>query len=67
MLKNYAVYVLDTYGNHKLLWFSDRQDMVAEYSKFVHLIAQDKGIAQVFSFELCAGETREAWVKALGG
>lgn len=66
-MKDFAVFVRDNYWNTKLEWFDTRQDMVEAYNAYLHLIAQDKGIKEAYAFSLCAGETRESWIKSMGG
>lgn len=66
-MKNFAVHVEDEYGATRLIWFDTNHDMVNEYNRFLHLLAMDKGIRAVHAFSLCAGETRENWVKSMGG
>lgn len=65
-MKEFAVHVRDSYGATKLEWFDTRQEMVVAYNHYMHLIAMDKGIKEVAAFSLCAFESRENWVKAMG-
>jgi len=65
-MKEFAVHVRDGYGGVKLEWFDTRQEMVNVYNRYLHLLAQDKGIKEVAAFSLCAFESRENWVRAMG-
>ena len=66
-MKDHAVFVQASHGDRKLLWFDDRQTMVNEYNSYLHVLAQDRGVQQVYAFSLCAGMTREQWIKEMGG
>ena len=66
-MKNFAVLITDSYGGTRLIWYDSRQDMAEEYAHHLHILAKGQGVAKVFAFELCAGETRENWVKSMGG